>query len=50
MSVWARVGPTVERRVVRDLGADLASGRWAERNSELADLEAADLGLRLLVS
>jgi Methyltransferase domain len=50
MSVWSRVGAAAERRTVRELEADLASGRWAERNRELAGLEAADLGLRLLVS
>jgi SAM-dependent methyltransferase len=50
VSVWTAVGPDVERRVVRDLGADLASGRWAERNAELVDLEAAELGARVLIS
>ncbi|OIJ65383.1 MerR family transcriptional regulator [Streptomyces mangrovisoli] len=49
MSVWTRVGPEAERRAVRALGDDLASGRWAERNGELAGLDTADLGLRLLV-
>jgi hypothetical protein len=49
ISMWARVGPDVERRVVLALRDDLASGRWAERNRELRDLEAADLGLRLLI-
>ncbi|WP_432012906.1 MerR family transcriptional regulator [Streptomyces cucumeris] len=50
MSVWTRVGPDAERRAVRSLSDDLASGRWAERNSDLADLDAADLGLRLLIA
>jgi SAM-dependent methyltransferase len=50
VSVWTRVGPAAEQRAVRDLRDDLASGRWAERNRDLADLEAAELGLRLLVS
>lgn len=50
MSVWTRVGPKAEQRAVRSLGDDLDSGRWAERNSDLADLDAADLGLRLLVA
>jgi hypothetical protein len=50
VSVWARVGPEAEQRVVRRLGADLASGRWAERNRDLLALDAADLGLRLLVA
>ncbi|MEU0375979.1 MerR family transcriptional regulator [Streptomyces cyaneofuscatus] len=48
MSVWTRVGPETEERAVRSLGDDLASGRWAERNGDLAGLDAADLGLRLL--
>jgi DNA-binding transcriptional MerR regulator len=50
VSVWARVGPQAERRAVRRLGEDLACGRWAERNRDLIGLDAADLGLRLLVA
>ena len=50
ISVWARVGPDAEQRVVGDLTDDLASGRWAERNRDLLDLEAAELGLRLLIA
>ena len=50
MSVWTRVGAEAEQRAVRDLGEDLTSGRWAERNRDLAALDAADLGLRLLVA
>jgi SAM-dependent methyltransferase len=50
ISVWARVGPEVEQRAVRSLRDDLASGRWAERNRELLDLEVADFGLRLLIA
>ena len=50
MSVWARVGPEVEQRAVRSLGDDLACGRWAERNRDVIGLEAAELGLRLLVA
>jgi SAM-dependent methyltransferase len=50
VSVWARVGPDAELRAVRSLRADLASGRWAGRNHDLVDLEAADLGLRLLIA
>jgi hypothetical protein len=49
-SVWARVGPDAEQRAVRSLRDDLSSGRWAERNRDLADLEAAELGLRLLIA
>ncbi|MET7287001.1 MerR family transcriptional regulator [Streptomyces sp. NPDC005573] len=50
MSVWTRVGPEAERRAVRSLGDDLVSGRWTERNGGLADLDTADLGLRLLIA
>jgi SAM-dependent methyltransferase len=50
MSVWARVGPDAEQRAVRSLRQDLASGRWAERNSDLLTLEKAELGLRLLIA
>jgi SAM-dependent methyltransferase len=50
ISVWARVGPEAEQRAVDSLRDDLASGRWAERNRELIDLDAAEVGLRLLVS
>ena len=50
MSIWARVGPAAERRAVRSLGDDLASGRWAERNRALTGLDAAELGDRLLIA
>jgi SAM-dependent methyltransferase len=50
VSVWTRVGPAAEQRAVRGLRDDLASGRWAERNRDIAGLQAADLGLRLLVA
>ncbi|MEU9335616.1 MerR family transcriptional regulator [Streptomyces sp. NPDC048290] len=50
MSVWTRVGREAEERAVRGLGDDLASGRWAARNGGLTGLDAADLGLRLLVA
>jgi SAM-dependent methyltransferase len=50
ISVWARVGRDAEQRAVRSLRADLASGRWAERNRDLVDLDAAELGLRLLIA
>lgn len=50
MSVWARVGPAAEERAVRRLRADLASGRWAERNRDILDLDAAELDSRLLVA
>jgi hypothetical protein len=50
ISVWARVGPEAEQRAVRGLRDDLDSGRWAERNRGLMALDAAELGLRLLVT
>jgi SAM-dependent methyltransferase len=50
VSVWARVGPEAEQRAVRSLRDDLVSGRWAERNRGLVALDAAELGLRLLIT
>ena len=50
MSVWARIGPDAEQRAVHSLRTDLASGRWAERNRDLVDLDAAGLGDRLLIA
>jgi SAM-dependent methyltransferase len=50
ISAWAKVGPTVEQRTVHSLRADLVAGRWAERNRDLLDLDAAELGLRLLIA
>ena len=50
ISVWARVGPDAEQRAVRSLRDDLASGQWAERNRDLVALDAAELGLRLLIA
>jgi len=50
ISIWARVGPGAEQRAVRSLRADLASGRWAERNRDLTGLDAAELGERLLIA
>ena len=50
VSVWAGVGPDAEQRAVRSLRDDLASGRWAERNRDLVDLDAAELGARLLIA
>ena len=50
ISVWARVGPEAEQRAVRSLRNDLVSGRWNERNRDLAALDEAELGLRLLIA
>ena len=49
MSVWASVGPDAEQRAVDSLRDDLATGRWAERNHDLLDLDVAELGARLLI-
>jgi hypothetical protein len=50
ISVWTKVGPEAEQRAVRSLRDDLASGRWAERNRDLLDIDSAELGLRLLIA
>jgi SAM-dependent methyltransferase len=50
ISLWASVGPDVEQRAVHSLRDDLESGRWAERNRDILELEAAELGLRLLIA
>ena len=50
VSVWDAVGPLAEQRAVRNLRDDLGSGRWAERNRDLVDLDAAELGARLLIA
>jgi len=40
--VWARVDVHVEQRAVTRFHDDLASGRWAERNRDLVDLDVAE--------
>jgi SAM-dependent methyltransferase len=50
ISVWEAVGAEAERRAVQSLRDDLGSGRWAERNRDLVDLDAAELGARLLIA
>ena len=50
ISVWEAVGSTAEQRAVQELRGDLVSGRWGERNRELLELEAAELGARLLIA
>jgi hypothetical protein len=50
VSVWTRVGPEAEQRAIGTVHEDLSSGRWAERNCELAALDAAELGLRVVVA
>ncbi len=50
ISLWAAVGPQVEARAVDRLRRDIASGRWIERNRNLVNLDAAELGARLVVA
>ena len=50
VSVWAAVGPDAEKRAVNSLRYDLASGRWAERNRDILDLDAIELSARLLIA
>ena len=48
-SSWGFVGPEVEPRFARTLGADLASGRWDERYGHLRTQPAFDGSLRVIV-
>lgn len=50
VSIWSKVGSGVEKRAVGTLRRDLESGRWHERNHSLLELEAAELGLRLVIA
>jgi SAM-dependent methyltransferase len=47
--LWSEVGVVAEQRAVASLRDDLASGLWFERNRNFLGLEAADLGLRLVI-
>ena len=49
-SGFARMSPAVVDRVVADVERDLASGLWDERHGHLRNLEAFDVGLRLVVA
>jgi SAM-dependent methyltransferase len=49
-SVWPRLREGVERRALRALEADLASGAWDERNGHLRSMRAYDGSLRLITS
>ncbi len=50
ISLFPAVGPDAEERAVQSLRRDLASGRWGEHNRDIIDLEAAELGARLLIA
>jgi SAM-dependent methyltransferase len=49
ISALALLDETVVDDAVRRLAADLDTGRWAARNADLLELEALDLGYRLVV-
>src|SRR4051812_35572854 len=48
-SGFARLDDAVERRCVDAVRADLASGAWDARHGHLRELDAYDVGLRLIV-
>jgi hypothetical protein len=50
ISVFARLDPDEVNEGIAALRADLDSGAWAERHRDLLDLEALDLGFRLVVA
>jgi uncharacterized protein (DUF1330 family)/SAM-dependent methyltransferase len=49
-SGFARMEPAVVERVVDAVRRDLADGTWDERNGALRELDAYDVGMRLVVS
>jgi hypothetical protein len=49
-SGFARMGPAIVERVVAAVAADLDSGAWDARHGALRDLDAYDVGLRLVVA
>jgi SAM-dependent methyltransferase len=50
-SVWRTALPAgVEARAVAALRADLESGAWAERHADILELDALDVGARLVVA
>lgn len=50
ISVFAAIGSQAEQRMTRELGDDLAAGRWAARNHDITGLAEAELGARLLIA
>jgi SAM-dependent methyltransferase len=49
-SVWARLPVGVEERAVAALAADLDSGAWEQRHGALLELDACDVGARLVTA
>lgn len=50
ISGLALLDPTVVDRMVAELRADLASGRWHERHGDLLELDSYDHGYRLVIA
>jgi hypothetical protein len=50
ISVFSAIGSQAEQRMTGELGDDLASGRWAVRNHDIAGLAEAELGARLPIA
>jgi SAM-dependent methyltransferase len=50
ISVFGRVEPSAVDRAVAALRADLDSGAWQERHSDLLALDELDLGYRLVIA
>ena len=50
ISVFSLLPPAEVDAMVASLRAQLESGAWAERNAGLLELEALDLGYRVLVA
>jgi hypothetical protein len=48
-SAWSFVGPEVEERFMRDLGADLESGAWDAKYGHLRTQATFDGALRLVI-
>jgi hypothetical protein len=49
-SGFARMDAAQERAAIARLGSDLESGAWDERYGHLREVEALDVGLRLVIS
>ena len=47
---YSRMSTDVVDRVVSEVARDLASGLWDERHGHLRNLDALDVGLRLVVA
>jgi len=50
ISVFALMDDAEEAALVARLAADLESGAWAERNADILELDALDVGCRILVA